>query len=128
MLKTNRGGLLSFNSFLSTSEDELLARQYAEGCLGDPEIQAVLFRIKIDPTIQSSPFAAIGHLSYFGASEGEVLFSIHTVFRIQDMELLDSGVWRVSLCLTDDDDEQLNQFKDHICKQLGGRTDFHRLG
>ena len=113
LLQKNQGGLLSFNQFLSTSEDMLISQQYAEGCLGDPDTEAVLFKIKIDSSTKSSPFAAIGDLSHFGESESEVLFSIHTIFRINDIELLDSGVWQVQLSMTSDGDEQLNHLKDN---------------
>ncbi|CAF0716325.1 unnamed protein product [Adineta steineri] len=65
----NEGGLLSFNSFLSTSTDDALALMRAEDAQSDPELTGVFFRIEIDASISSTPFASVDEVSYFSDME-----------------------------------------------------------
>ena len=105
-LKTNLGGFLSFNNFLSTS----LRRQTARSFLVGSEI-GVLFEIYIDTKIRKFPFANIEHLSFQQgkSNESEVLFSMGTVFRMVGMDT-EKHFHRVQLMLTDDIDQQLEQY------------------
>ncbi|CAF5048306.1 unnamed protein product, partial [Rotaria sp. Silwood1] len=81
----------------------------------------VLFQMTIDPTESSTPFASIRELSDF-APEDEILFSMHTVFRIGDVRKIDkkSSLYEVDLKLTADDDQQLRRLTDRITKEIGG--------
>ena len=105
-LKTNIGGFLSFNNFLSTS----LKRKTARSFLVGSDI-GVLFEIYIDTKIKKFPFANIEHLSYQQGeyNESEILFSMGTVFRMVGMDR-EENFYRVQLMLTDDMDEQLDQY------------------
>jgi hypothetical protein len=108
-LKKNQGGLLVFNSFLSTSTDRLLSLGFAIGTLDDPSLKAILFEIEIiDGEQASNPFASLNGLSYF-ESENEILFSKHTIFRVREILQLENGVWHVRLRLTSDDDTELRR-------------------
>ena len=49
------------------------------------EMMGVLFVMTIDPTQSNTPFASITGVSYFEEKEDEVLFSMHTVFRIGEI-------------------------------------------
>ena len=40
----------------------------------------------IDPAQSTTPFASIKDVSYFGEEEDEVLFAMHSIFRIQDIQ------------------------------------------
>ncbi|CAF5048978.1 unnamed protein product, partial [Rotaria sp. Silwood1] len=124
----NEGGLISFNSFLSTSKNRNVSHFYAESNLGAPNIVGVLFQIIIDPTESSTPFASIRELSEF-AQEDEILFSMHTVFRIGDVRKIDkeSPLYEVDLKLTADDDQQLRRLTKSIAEEIGG-TGWYRLG
>ncbi|CAF5088161.1 unnamed protein product, partial [Rotaria sp. Silwood1] len=75
----------------------------------------------IDPTESSTPFASIRELSDF-AQEDEILFSMHTVFRIGDVRKIDkkSSLYEVDLKLTADDDQQLRQLTKRIAEEIGG--------
>ena len=44
--------------------------------------------MKIYPSKSSTPFAFINGVSYYENKENEVLFSMHTVFRTNDIKLL----------------------------------------
>ncbi|CAF1340628.1 unnamed protein product [Adineta ricciae] len=124
------GGLLSFNNFLSTSIKQEKSLVFTYSALRDPDKVGVLFVITIDPTIGTTPFASIGDLSYF-EREAEILFSMHTVFRIGTIRQLGDKkklYHEVQLQLTADDDPQLRVLTDHIESEVGGGTGWQRLG
>jgi hypothetical protein len=77
-----KGGLISFNNFLSTSKKENITRIYARRAMNDSGLIGVVFKMVIDPWVSSTPFALINDVSFFKSSEQEILFSMHTVFRI----------------------------------------------
>ncbi|CAF3952801.1 unnamed protein product [Rotaria sp. Silwood2] len=122
-MKKNQGGLISFNNFLSTSTSKQVALCFAQNALNKSEKVAILFEMTIDPSISSVPFASLDKLSYFQEKEKEILFSMHTVFRIGKIKPLDdnnnnSRFWHVYLTLTDADDKQLRQLTEHMRMDL----------
>ena len=128
-MKKTQGGLISFNNFLSTSLDRPLSFAFAESNLNDPNVIGVFFEIKIDPSISSIPFANVGNVSYF-QTEKEILFSMHSVFRIRQVTQInnDDRFWNVELTLTDDNDPELHNLTEIMRKELSGSTGWHRLG
>ena len=104
--KENLGGFLSFNNFLSTSLNERIARHFLPGLY-----LQVLFEMHIDEKIVKYPFANIEHLSYQQGknNEGEILFSMGTVFRIIQIRK-ESNFYRVRLSLSQDIDEELDHY------------------
>ncbi|CAF3317558.1 unnamed protein product [Rotaria socialis] len=128
--KLQEGALISFNSFLSTSEEESVASGYAESNANAPENGVgVLFRMLIDPNIPSTPFARIKNISQF-YDEQEVLFSMQAVFRIRKIQEYpkNNAVRQVDLDLTPDKDPQLCKLKNFIREEIDGKTDWDRLG
>ncbi|CAF2900749.1 unnamed protein product [Rotaria sp. Silwood2] len=92
----------------------------------------VLFIITIDPSRVSTsktPFAIIDDYSAF-PQEQEILFSMHTVFRVGEIKrtVNNSRLWEVELTLTDDNDPQLAALTRCIEGELYGSTGWHRLG
>ncbi|UJR08385.1 hypothetical protein I4U23_012656 [Adineta vaga] len=109
-LKSNRGGLLSMNTFLLTSVKENIGLFYAEASLGDPDTVAVLFQIDVNPLESSvTPYANIEHLNVFEGTEKEYLFSMGTAFRIRSIQKANENIWRINLNLTKTDDKQLEK-------------------
>jgi Tfp pilus assembly protein PilF len=110
---------MSFNNFLSTSKKCNVSLAFAYGALPNPEMVGVLFVMTIDPSKSTIPFASITNVSYFKEKEDEVLFSMHTVFRIGEITLMDgnSRLFQVELTLTSDNDNDLRVFTDHIRKE-----------
>jgi hypothetical protein len=92
MLK-NKNGLLSFNNFLSTSTDREISLNVAKQSLTNPNLTAVLFKMDIDPFIASNPFASVDKISYFSDAENEILFSMHTIFRIDEIKQIGDRLW-----------------------------------
>ncbi|CAF3675218.1 unnamed protein product [Adineta steineri] len=128
-LQKTKGGLMSFNNFLSTSKDKEVSIYYARGASTEPGKVGLLFIMSIDPYIKSAPFASINEESYF-TEEEEILFSMHTVFRVGAIKHMDNmnQLYQVELQLTSDDDQQLRLLTDRIREEAGGGNGWERLG
>ncbi|CAF0751922.1 unnamed protein product [Adineta steineri] len=129
-LQKTQGGLISFNNFLSTSKDKEVSIGYAVIASTVPDKVGILFIISIDPCIKSTPFASIEKESYFKKEEEEILFSMHTVFRVGTIKQMDNNnqLYQVELQLTSEDDQQLRLLTDRIREEAGGGSGWHRLG
>ena len=113
-LTRTQGGLLSFNSFVSTTTDRDMAFFIAESSSLAVEKVGILFVMTIDPTRTSTPFADIVQQSCF-EDEAEILFSMHSVFRVDQVEGLDGNrrLFEVRLTLTADHDPQLKLLREY---------------
>ncbi|CAF1494736.1 unnamed protein product [Rotaria sordida] len=133
-MKKTKGGLMSFNNFLSTSRNrnvslELYARPADHNSVG------ILFDMTIDPTLCAtplSPFIDVKNVGFFEDEEEEILFTTHTVFRIDGIQPIDEDNtdrrWEVKLTLVSNDDHELNTLTKHIRQELGCTTAWSRLG
>ena len=121
-LRDSKGGLLSFNNFLSTSRDRDVSLMYAEDVRDNTNSLGILFEMEINPSILSSTFLSLDSLSQF-EQEREILFLMHSVFRIIDCNELEDRLWKVNLTLTDDSDQELNRLiqclRDEIREESG---------
>jgi tetratricopeptide (TPR) repeat protein len=124
-----KGGLISFNNFLSTSPYSDGPCNFALSASQATDMVPVLFEMTIDPSVSSAPFASLREISYFQAEE-EILFSMHTVFRIGEISKIfdESPIYVVDLQLTADDDQQLRTLTECIRKEVAGETGWRRLG
>ena len=125
-----KGGLLSFNNFLSTSKRRNVALSFARRCTLNSDLIGVLFVMTIDPSLPSTPFASIEKVSYY-QTEREILFSMHSVFRIDYIRQMEHGndrLWQVGLTLTSDNDPQRRDLTERIRNETSGLTGWHRLG
>ena len=130
-LKASKGGLISFNNFLSTSQKRQVSLGFARGALENPESVGIVFGMKIDLSISTAPFALLDKVSYYENSEKEILFSMHTVFRIDDIVLIDETehrLYQVQLTLTSDNDTQLGILTKTMRKMDQGYTGWSLLG
>ena len=123
-MSQTKGGLICFNNFLSTSKDRNVSLHFAHGAITNPEMMGVLFIMTIDPTQSSTPFASITDVSYFKKTEEEVLFSMHTVFRIGEITPMDGNnrLFQVKLTLTSDNDTDLRVLTDRIREETVNPT------
>ncbi|CAF2917742.1 unnamed protein product [Rotaria sp. Silwood2] len=126
-MKNRKGGLLSFNNFLSTSVEKAVASSLAESNSMATNKIGILFEIEIDTSMSYAPFASVKGLSHFSA-EQEILFSMHAVFRIGEMEETGNNLWKVKLKLTSDIDEELKRVTDSLRGQLGRGNGWYQLG
>ncbi|CAF1250794.1 unnamed protein product [Adineta steineri] len=126
----SKGGLLSFNNFLSTSKERNVTLDFALTAATESGSVGILFAISIDPSISSTPFANVRENSVF-REEDEILFSMHSIFRIHDIIQIDSShnVYQVNLTLTNDTDPDLHTLSEHIrANSLPHKTGWYRLG
>ncbi|CAF1049435.1 unnamed protein product [Adineta ricciae] len=126
-IRNNIGCLLSFNNFLSTSKDYDVAFLYAESIKQNSSVISVLFRIQIDFVESSTYFTSLNQITQHH-DENEILFSMHSVFRIENVKKIDDQLWEIQLKLTSDDDEQLNRLTDYFRKEFGKTSGWKRLG
>jgi tetratricopeptide (TPR) repeat protein len=128
-LMETKGGLMSFNNFLSTSRDRTVSFAFADSNASDPDLIGILFEITVNPSIPSTPFANISDVSYFKLEE-EILISMHSVFRIEQVKQLDGNhrLWQVDLTLTSDNDPQLHELTKRIQEETRGSKGWHQLG
>ncbi|CAF5020517.1 unnamed protein product, partial [Rotaria sp. Silwood1] len=105
-----------------------ISLNFANQALGTTDMLGILFQITIDPTVSSTPFASIQEVSYYKEEE-EILFTMHTVFRIGEVRKIDNNpaLCQVDLKLTSDDDPQLRELTDFIRKEVSG-TGWRRMG
>ncbi|CAF4190765.1 unnamed protein product, partial [Adineta steineri] len=128
-LQKTKGGLMSFNNFLSTSTEQDTPLTLALSALENADTVGILFVMFIDPNVKSTPFASIKDMSYF-KEEKEILFSMHTVFRVNAIQQMDnnSQLYQVELELTSDDDQQLRLLTDRIRDEAVDDSGWERLG
>ena len=117
IIKVNQNqGFISMNTFLSTSESGGQATGFSAAGTGIPEtLVSVLFKINVDQCRQ--PFAKVDTLSAM-PTENEILFSIGTVFRIDEVEEYDSGSI-VHLTLTTEIEERFESLISLIISDIG---------
>ncbi|CAF0907690.1 unnamed protein product [Adineta steineri] len=129
MTKT-KGGLLSFNNFLSTSKDRDVSLCFAPQAATNPGLVGILFVITLNATDSTTPFACVSDVSYFQI-EDEVLFSMHTIFHIGDIRRMEGNnhLYQVNLTLTNDSDQDLRSLSDQIRQEtFADEKGWHRLG
>jgi len=129
-MKENRNGLLAFNNFLSTSKNRQVSLKFLHRIRSNSDLIPVLFVISIDPSIKQTPFANVADFSAV-KNEEEILFSMHSVFRIGQMnKKLHSNdqFWQVELTLTSDSDPELHILTEHMRNTTTEETRWHRLG
>ena len=128
----SKGGLISFNCFLSTSKTRQVSVEFAERALFNPQLVGVLFVMTIDPALPDTPFASVAKVGALGAQEDEVLFSMNTVFRIGQIKQLDDHLrlFRVELSMTSDKDDDLRLLMDCIREETFSNEEdgWYRLG
>ena len=127
----SKGGLISFNNFLSTSRADHISLGFAKGALNNPQLVGVLFVMKIDPGLPDTPFASVAKVGAYAAQEDEVLFSMNTVFRIGVIKQLGDHprLFRVELSMTSEKDNDLRLLMDRIREESFPEEDgWYRLG
>ncbi|CAF0751824.1 unnamed protein product [Adineta ricciae] len=130
-IKKSTGGLLSFNNFLSTSTEEKVAMRFAGPTVKEPGLVSILFVIRIGTSPCSVFYGNVREFSYYPKEE-EVLFGMHSVFRIGEIEAVnasDDSFWKIHLTFTNDKDEQLCRLTDRIRREtFTTESGWYRLG
>jgi tetratricopeptide (TPR) repeat protein len=130
-LMNTQGGLLAFNNFLSTSQNRAVSLEFARRTMQTSNLVGVLFILKIDPSISATPFANVENVGCHDDQEEEILFSMHSVFRIGQVKQIDKNdrLWRVDLILTGENDTQLHALTESMREETSsGAKGWLRLG
>ncbi|CAF4593207.1 unnamed protein product [Rotaria sp. Silwood2] len=125
-MKKTKGGLMSFNNFLSTSRiREISFKNFALPATKNPNSVGILFVMTIDTAIcmkSSTPFAEVSKVGYYEGQEEEILFSTHTIFRINRIERIPDEhtdrLWQVNLTLAGNQDDDFNKLTAHIREEI----------
>ncbi|CAF1504522.1 unnamed protein product [Adineta steineri] len=129
-MTNTKGGLLSFNNFLSTSKNRDVSLLFTPQGDTNPDLVGILFVMSINPSDSTTPFAFVSDVSNFDM-EDEVLFSMHSIFRIGDIQPMEGNnhLYQVNLTLTNDNDQDLRALTDRIRQETFlNSTGWHRLG
>ncbi|CAF3681272.1 unnamed protein product [Rotaria socialis] len=131
-LLDSKGGLLSFNNFLSTSMEQKVGMAFVERVMQkNQDIVGVIFIMKIDPSKISTSITPFAMIDDYAAvkREQEILFTLHTIFRVVEIKQTakNSRLWEVQLTITDDNDPQLSTVTKRINEEIDGRG-WYRMG
>ena len=127
-IRKSRDGLLAFNNFLSTSKNRQVSLNFINRTVIKTSPVPILFVMHIDSSIRRTPFANVVDVSAIQREE-EVLFSMHSVFRIGATKKLhsDNRIWEVELVFTGENDPDLHVLTDNVREQTAGLPGLHRL-
>ncbi|CAF4441201.1 unnamed protein product [Rotaria sp. Silwood2] len=125
-MKKTKGGLMSFNNFLSTSRNrEISLDNFARSATENPNSVGILFVMSIDTAIctkSSTPFAEVSQVSFYKDREEEILFSTHTIFRIDQIERIEDEnsdrLWQVNLIIVGNQDDDFNKLTAELREEL----------
>ncbi|CAF2059488.1 unnamed protein product [Rotaria magnacalcarata] len=127
-MRNNIGGLVAFNSFLSTSENMNVAMKFAEKSVGRDGKTSVLFEIEVDPALTLTPYASLDGVTTCQPKEKEILFSMHTVFRIYEVKENNDQIWKINLKSVSDKDLAIKKLTEQIRSEIGEGNPIDRLG
>ena len=128
-LKARKGGFDGFQFFpIDECESGCFLDVMRKANSTKPNMVGILFRLEIDRKNVSTPFADIHRISRY-PEENEILFSMHPVFRIGKVSVVEGhdNVYQVLLTLTADNDEDLLKMTECMKKKLTGDNAQARL-
>ncbi|CAM2727197.1 unnamed protein product [Rotaria socialis] len=104
-----RSMILSCNSFLSANKEQHAAMQFVQYAMEKSTgVMCVIFNITIDPSkisTSNNPFAIINSNTSI-STENEILFTMHTIFRVSEIKQMvnNSRLWEVELPISGEQD------------------------
>ena len=118
-LRKSIGQIISMNSFLSTSIYRDVSAFFLSEQHGSDSTEHILFEINAhaDKYTLSKPFANIANASNI-PDEGEILFMLGSIFRLNEIYQQDDGVWVIQMTLCNDDDHDLQPLFQHLKWEL----------
>ncbi|UJR13621.1 hypothetical protein I4U23_000634 [Adineta vaga] len=105
-------------NFLSMNDADAAKRalDFARDAVENPDLIGVLFNMSINPSKASTPFASISKVSSSQNTEGDILVSMFSIFRIRDMKQINGNnrLWQINLILLTNDDPELRIPIEHV--------------
>jgi tetratricopeptide (TPR) repeat protein len=121
---------ISFNHFFLTNQNYKVSLHSAKQSQRNDDLIGILFIINIDVEQTSLSFASITDISYFHI-EDQLLFPMHTVFRIDDIKLIDGNnhLYEVTLTLNNHIEKDIQKIRHRIREEtFPDQKGWHRLG
>ena len=132
-MKQSEGGLMAFNNFLSTSRSREVSLYFAR--TSNFDLMAALFLMTIDPRVCEQAgisFVDAKDEGHFKNDEEEILFTTHSIFRIQRINMINDAernpMWEVHLNLVGENDQEMGELTRRVRKEMGSSTGWSRLG
>ncbi|CAF1616911.1 unnamed protein product [Rotaria magnacalcarata] len=126
-LERSEGGVLAFDDFLITTLELNVALKFANTLCNDPGMIAIIFKIDIDPITSTMSYIALNNLSFFSNTEGEVLFSMNTIFRIEKLEKRQDRLYQVNLTAVGKKDEEIKNILEYMDEVTLGLSGWYKL-
>ena len=109
-IEKNPRALLAFNDFLLTTIEKHIAMNFVNRLrIESKHLINIIYRIDIDPRKTSMPYIPLDHLSYSSDDNGEVLLSMNTIFRIDEITCLQENLYEIILIPANRKDEEIIQ-------------------
>ena len=124
-----KDGFISFNQFLSTTEDRQVAFALADNRRSDTNSVGVLFRINVNTHTSTTPYARIDEFINNNDKQ-QVIFSMHSIFHIDDIKTSEESdqIWIVDLKMISDNEPLLKVLTKRLRQEAQDATGWHRLG
>lgn len=108
-LENSLRSLISINTFLSTSIHRELALVFLKQSSSSNDLERVMLEIDADPSLTSiKPFGFIKSNNSFRQTE-EVVFTLGSIFRLNNLHQQTDGMWIVQLTLCTDNDQEIQE-------------------
>ncbi|CAF3042443.1 unnamed protein product [Rotaria sp. Silwood2] len=130
-MRKSKGGLMSFNNFLSTSRNRTISLEnFARPATKNATSVGILFIMNIDTAVckqSSTSFSEVtSKVGFFQDKEEETLFTTHTIFRIDRLERIEENytdrLWQVNLTLVGNQDDNFNKLTARLREEISSLT------
>ena len=122
------GQLISVNSFFSTSTEYHQTLSFLDTTKQANNLEPITFEIHAHPKmVTTKPFGNIMQHSAF-SDEGEVLFMIGSMFRVNSVDRNKDKVWVIKMTLCNENEHDLRDVLEDMTQQFSRRIDFHTFG
>ena len=106
-MKNIIGHLVAFNNFLLADPNYDASLESARRTCSTQDGISILFRLKIESQQTSNPLASLQNVSFSSEKSNCILFSMHSIFRVNNIKNLEHRLWEVDLTLTDANNEHI---------------------
>lgn len=126
-IRSIQGNLLSFNNFIMADTNSEPSFALARTCQSSNNSVGLIFRIKIETKHTFTPYVSLQNLGYSSDLNTFLLFSMHSIFRINEFIELENRLWQIDLTLTANNDEQVRCLNDVLKETTHGSTGWFKL-
>jgi tetratricopeptide (TPR) repeat protein len=127
-IEANQGGLLSINDFFISTLERTIALKFANILRTKSDTIGIIFKFDIDPSTSTIPYIALTNLSYLSDTEGEILFSMNTIFRIDQISKVHERLYEITLTPASKDHESIKSLIDYMQETTTGLSGWYKLG